>query len=57
MGVVETSLEVLKLATKIANPSLVQAATKANIEALEISGKNLALHKQVSELENKVKEI
>jgi len=57
MGLVETSLEVVKLATKIANPDLVQAATKANIEALEISGKNLELHKRLGELESKVKEL
>jgi hypothetical protein len=55
MGLVETSLEVVKLATKLANPELVQTATKANIEALELSGKNLELHKYASDLENKVK--
>jgi hypothetical protein len=43
MGLIDTSLEVLKLASKIANPELVQAATRANIEALELSSKNLEL--------------
>lgn len=57
MGLVETSLEVVKLATKLANPELVQTATKANIEALELSGKNLELHKDAEELRNKVKEL
>src|SRR5271157_4207302 len=57
MGLVETSLEVVKLATKLANPELVQTATKANIEALELSGKNLELHKNAEELKNKVKEL
>ncbi|MGA2236144.1 MAG: hypothetical protein ABSG23_11770 [Terriglobales bacterium] len=57
MGLVETSLEVVKLATKIANPELVQAATKANIEALEISGRNLELRKHAEELESKVKQL
>ena len=43
MGVLESSMEVVKLAGKIANPELVQAATKANVEALELSHKNLEL--------------
>ena len=55
MGLLETSLEVVKLATRIANPELVQAATKANIEALELSGKNLELRKRAEDLESKVK--
>ena len=53
----ENSLKVLKLATQIANPELVQAATQANIEALELSGRNLELRKQAEELENQVKEL
>jgi hypothetical protein len=57
MGLLESSLKVLKLATQIANPELVQAATQANIEALELSGKNLELRKQAEELENQVKEL
>jgi hypothetical protein len=57
MGLIETSLEVVKLAAKIANPELVQAATKANIEALELSGKNLELRKHAEDLEGKVKEL
>jgi hypothetical protein len=52
MGLLESSLEVVKLAGKIANPELVQAATKANIEALELSTKNLELQKKISELES-----
>jgi hypothetical protein len=54
MGLLESSLEVLKLAGKIANPELVQAATKANIEALELSTKNIELQKKAAELEEKV---
>src|ERR1700683_5750819 len=57
MGLIDTSLEVLKLASKIANPELVQAATRANIEALELSGKNLELRQRAEELENQVKEL
>ena len=37
MGLLESSMEVMKLAGKIANPELVQAVTKANVEALELS--------------------
>src|SRR5437879_682425 len=55
MGLLESSLEVVKLAGKIANPELVQAATQANIEALEVSTKNLALQKQITELETQLK--
>jgi hypothetical protein len=57
MGLIDTSLEVVKLATKIANPELVQTATKANIEALELSARNLELHKYANDLENRVKEL
>jgi hypothetical protein len=57
MGILETSLEVVKLATAVANPQLIQAATRANIEALELSTKNLELHKKVLQLEEQVKEL
>ncbi|HXC41889.1 MAG TPA: hypothetical protein VNY51_00030 [Candidatus Dormibacteraeota bacterium] len=57
MGLVETSLEVVKLATKLATPELVQTATRANIEALELSGKNLELHRVAEELKARVKEL
>ena len=52
MGLLDTSLEVVKLASRIANPELVQAATQANIEALELSSKNLELRQRAEELEN-----
>jgi hypothetical protein len=57
MGLIDTSLEIVKLASKIANPELVQAATRANIEALELSSKNLELRQRAEELENQVKEL
>jgi len=57
MGLLESSLEVVKLAGKIANPELVQAATRANIEALELSTKNIELQKKITELENHAKEV
>jgi hypothetical protein len=57
MGLLESSLEVVKLAGKIANPELVQAATQANIEALEVSMKNVELQKQMAGLEAQVKDL
>ena len=57
MGLLESSLEVVKLAGKLANPDLVLAATKANIDALELSTKNIELQKKITELENHEKEL
>ncbi len=57
MGLLETSLEVVKLAAKVANPELVQAATQANIEALQLSAKNLEMQKKMSELEAQAQEL
>ena len=47
MGLLETSLEVVNLAAKVANPELVQAATQANIEALQLTAKNLEMQKKM----------
>ena len=57
MGLLESSREVLKIAAQIANPELVTAATKANVEALELSAKNMELHKLAGDLLNQVKEL
>jgi len=57
MGLLESSLEVVKLAGKLANPELIQAATKANVEALELSTKNLELQKAISQLDRKVADL
>jgi len=57
MGLLDSSLEVMKLAGKIANPELVQAATKANIEALELSQANIELQKKVSALQDQVTDL
>lgn len=57
MGLLETSLEVVKIAGKLANPELIQAATKANIEALELSQQNLGLQRRVAELDDKIREL
>jgi len=57
MSLLENSLQVVKIATAMANPELLQAATKANVEALELSTKNLELHREAEELKKKVKEL
>lgn len=57
MSLLDSSLQVVKIAAAMANPELLQAATKANVEALELSTKNLDLHKNAEELKNKVKEL
>ena len=57
MGLLETSLEVVKIAGKLANPELIQAATKANIEALELSKQNLELQKRATALDDKIREL
>jgi hypothetical protein len=57
MGLLDTTMEMAKLAGKIANPELVREAMKANTEALAMSRENLELHKRVLELETKLKEL
>jgi hypothetical protein len=57
MGLLDSSMEVMKLAGKIANPELVQAAMKANVEALDLSNKNLELQRELTHLADQVKEL
>lgn len=57
MGLLESSREVVKLAGKLANPELVQAAMQANMDALEVSTKNLELQKQITTLEAEMKDL
>ena len=51
MSLLDTTMEVAKLAGKIANPELVQEAMKANMEALELSRENLEMQRRITELE------
>ncbi|MHB8302978.1 MAG: hypothetical protein ACYDC6_09100 [Acidobacteriaceae bacterium] len=57
MGLLETTMEMAKLAGKVANPELIQEAMKANAEALAISRENWELQKKIAELEGRVKEL
>jgi hypothetical protein len=55
MGLLDTTLEIGKLAGKLANPELIQEAMKASNEALAVSKENLDLHKRIAELEEEIK--
>jgi peptidoglycan hydrolase CwlO-like protein len=57
MGLLETTIEITKVAGQIANPELVNEARNANSEALAMSRENLELHKKVQELQNQVQEL
>ncbi len=57
MGILDTTMEMAKLAGTLANPELVEEALKANREALELSRDNLELQKRVLELEGLVKQL
>jgi seryl-tRNA synthetase len=50
MGIVQDSLEVVKLAGKFANPELVERVTKLNEQVLELSSKNVELQEKVFSL-------
>jgi hypothetical protein len=54
MGLLETTMELAKIAGQVANPELVREAMKANVEALELSRENLELQKRVTELEGTI---
>jgi hypothetical protein len=56
MGLLDTTMELAKLAGTIANPELVQEALKANKEALELSRENLELQKRIVELEERMRQ-
>ena len=45
MGIVQDSLEVVKLAAKFANPELIERVTALNEQVLELSAKNVELQK------------
>ncbi len=57
MGLLDTTMEVARLAGQVANPQLVQEAMKANKEALELSRENLELHKRIVDLEAKMRDL
>ncbi len=56
MGVLQDSLEVVKLAGRIANPELLEKVTSLNEQILEVSSKNVELQQKVSMLERELQE-
>jgi hypothetical protein len=54
MGIVENSLEVVKLAAKFANPELIERVTALNEQVLELSTKNVEFQQEVFRLEKKL---
>src|SRR5712691_6333898 len=51
MGILQDSLEVVKLAGRIANPELVARVTALNEQVLELSTKNVDLQQETARLE------
>ncbi len=56
MGILQDSLEVVKLAAKFANPELMERVTALNEQVLDISSKNIEFQQQVSRLERELQE-
>jgi hypothetical protein len=54
MGIVQDSLEVVKLAAKFANPELIERVTVLNEQVLELSGKNVEFQQEVFRLEKEL---
>lgn len=54
MGVLQDSLEVVKLAGRLANPELLQKVTSLNEHILEVSTKNVELQERVFQLEQEL---
>jgi hypothetical protein len=55
MGIVQDSLEVVKLAGKFANPEMVQRVTKLNEQVLELSSRNVEFQQWIFELEKEIR--
>jgi len=57
MSILETSREIVKLATRVGNPELIRAAMTAMSEVFELSSTNLELQKRLAQLEKEVEEL
>lgn len=51
MGIVQDSLQVVKVVSRLANPELLERVTSLNEQVLELSGKNVELQERVFQLE------
>ena len=57
MDILNTSKELVKIATKIANPELLQAAYEAQEKAFDLSTKNLEMQQTIDRLEKQIQEL
>jgi hypothetical protein len=55
MGILQDSLEVVKLAAKFANPELIERVTALNEQVLELSTKSVEFQQQVFRLERELR--
>jgi len=56
MGILQDSLEVVKLAAKFANPELIERVTALNEQVLELSTKNIEFQQEVFRLQTELQE-
>jgi hypothetical protein len=56
MGILQDSLEVVKLAAKFANPELIERVTALNEQVLELSTKNVGLQQETARLERELQD-
>jgi hypothetical protein len=56
MGIVQDSLQVVKVAARLANPELLERVTALNEQVLELSTKNVEFQEQVFRLEKELQE-
>lgn len=54
MGIVQDSLEVVKLAGRFANPELIERVSKLNEQVLELSSRNVEFQQRVFQLEKEL---
>jgi hypothetical protein len=56
MGIVQDSLQVVKVAARLANPELLERVTALNEQVLELSSKNVELQERVFGLEKELQQ-
>ena len=55
MGIVQDSLQVVRVVSRLANPELLERVTSLNEQVLELSSKNVELQERVFQLEKEVR--
>jgi hypothetical protein len=56
MGIVQDSLQVVKVAARLANPELLERVTALNEQVLELSSKNVELQERVFQLDKELQQ-